>query len=769
MIPEIIPVKNYSGNGTTTKFDFDFYIENENQLVVYHTDKDGQQTELEFGKDYTINEVGQENGSYITFPIVGSSYDILQGESSYGVGDAEKISICLHLPISQETEYGTSDKLDQKSLEYSLDYLTRLIQILNRQMERSVKVPEGAGQTADDLIRVLEQAQIMASESANKAATSASQSEQYATNALTSANNAEESYNKTVAKETEFLQEAETKKNEITNLSNTQKSDITSLGANVKNNIQSLGIFMQDDRLFYYDANGVKHEFRNDFGGIAPMPIKHKEIKKVSNGYALTWTDPDDSVYKENLYCKWDNTLIIAKEGSYPASPFDGITVVKSTVRNAYQSNAYVFECDTTKDYKFRAFPCSTNRVYNLQDENKFGQWIYSFTRIMNETIPSEKIEYRGVNEHYECAYNDFDAGNKVKLRDWESSPFLLKDRLAPCAVSFAGELKYFLDVNDFTKKEDGTNSNNADSSTDLNFFMRVKLLYRRKRKNANGDTEVDISNEKVNDEYKPYGGFVKPDGALREYIYLPIYRGSLINGKVRSIAGQTVMSGQTAPNERAYCQANGVNHDMITEADGELIEDLFLLMFKTTDSQSALGQGKSNGGDNVGACVKTGTMDKKGLFGGSKSTAEDVKFLGMETRWGSQWERRLGEVYVNGVRKVKKCQGTSDGSTVEDFNFTGEGYNTLSELPTITGSSGGYISKEQTVDDIGTYPVVISGSSTTNECDGGWFNNSGTMVVLRGGSSSCGAFCGLFAFDLSAPASAASWYIGSSVSYKPL
>lgn len=144
MIPEIIPVKNYSGNDVTTKFDFDFYIENENQLVVYHTNKDGVQTLLELGKDYAINEVGQENGSFITFPITGSNYPILQGESSYGVGDAEKISLCLYLPISQETEYGTSDKLDQKSLEYSLDYLTRLIQILNRQMERSIKVPEGA-------------------------------------------------------------------------------------------------------------------------------------------------------------------------------------------------------------------------------------------------------------------------------------------------------------------------------------------------------------------------------------------------------------------------------------------------------------------------------------------------------------------------------------------------------------------------------------------------------------------------------------------------
>ena len=141
---------------------------------------------------------------------------------------------------------------------------------------------------------------------------------------------------------------------------------------------------------------------------------------------------------------------------------------------------------------------------------------------------------------------------------------------------------------------------------------------------------------------------------------------------------------------------------------------------------------------------------------------------MGMENRWASQWERVLGEVLVNGVRKVKLCQGTSDGSTVEDYNFTGEGYIALTELPTISGSSGGYISQEQTVDDIGTFPVVVSGSSSTNECDGMWFNNSGTMVAVRGGASYAGALCGVFCSALNDPASNAYWAFGSSVSYKP-
>ena len=177
-----------------------------------------------------------------------------------------------------------------------------------------------------------------------------------------------------------------------------------------------------------------------------------------------------------------------------------------------------------------------------------------------------------------------------------------------------------------------------------------------------------------------------------------------------------TPISSKTGTDERTYCQNVGTGHDMITHADRELIEDLTMLMFKTTDLQSALGKGKSNGGSDVGACLKSGTMDTRGLFYGSTSDAVGIKLFGMENRYASQWERVLGEVLVNGVRKVKLGQGTLDGSTVTDFNFTGEGYITLSELPTISGTSGGYISEERTVNDIGTFPVVVSGSSSTYE-----------------------------------------------------
>lgn len=742
------------GNGVTKEIAYDWKTFNKTDLIVQlESVSTSQFTTLELGADYDVN-----------IEAVGGNVILTTAPT-----DEYYINVGRKIPQYQSKGYSTSPGFQGSEIEKSFDQISCCLQDMNYNIETfKSEYTEETDQKIEDFETEINSKLTQVNEAVeqlNRLDEVLEECEDYATTA-------EEQSIIAQQQAVQAGNSATTAGNILTQIQEEHDealADITLSKENAKSEIQAAGIFMQNDRLFYTDSNGVTHEFRNDYGGIAPMAVKHKDIQKVENGFCLTWTDPDDSTYQENIYCTWQKTVIVRKEGSYPESPYDGTVIVESTTRNQYAKEGYTDICDNTKNYKYRAFPCSINKVYSYDDKNKFGQWIYSFTRIMNESVPSEKIVYRGTNEHYKPAYMDF-SSDTFKYEDWANAPFLLKDRLAPCVLGFNGEVEYFLNPNNYKQKEDGTVSDVTNTALDINCFMRIKLLYRRKKGNADGNTEVDISNEKVNDDYKPYGGFVKPDGTLREYIYLPIYRGSLVNGKCRSMSGNlTPMSGQTAQNERNYCQANGTGHDMITHADRELIEDLFNLMFKNTDSQSVLGQGKSNGGSDVGACLKSGTMDEKGLFYGSTSTAVGVKLFGMENRYASQWERVLGEVLVNGVRKVKLCQGTSDGSTVSDFNFTGEGYITLSELPTISGTSGGYISKEQTVDDIGTFPIVISGSSTTNECDGMWYNNSGTMVALRGGASDAGALCGVFCSSLNGPASAAHWYLGSSVSYKPL
>ena len=137
------PVNNYAGDSSVTQFDFDFLIEDSSELLVQHTNSSGEQTTLTLDVDYSIHEVGNKNGSYITFPIAGSSYSTLASN--------EVISLSLTLDIEQDKEYANSNKLNFSTLEWSFDYITRILQIMNRLLARAVKIQEGSNIDTDTL------------------------------------------------------------------------------------------------------------------------------------------------------------------------------------------------------------------------------------------------------------------------------------------------------------------------------------------------------------------------------------------------------------------------------------------------------------------------------------------------------------------------------------------------------------------------------------------------------------------------------------------
>ena len=161
MIYDILPVNNYQGNDSATTFDFDFYIEDSSQLKVYHFDSNSFKSLLVDGVDYSINEFKNSSGSYITFPLAGSEYGVLAAD--------EKLSLELSLPASQETQYNNSSLLNLEALEYSFDYLTRLVQILARKIELCVKVEECSENTPEELIENISSQSLSAINASNAA------------------------------------------------------------------------------------------------------------------------------------------------------------------------------------------------------------------------------------------------------------------------------------------------------------------------------------------------------------------------------------------------------------------------------------------------------------------------------------------------------------------------------------------------------------------------------------------------------------------------
>jgi hypothetical protein len=172
MIPAIDPINISPGDGSTTRFDFDFLINSTDELSVVKEDSLKNLIPLVCDTDYSVHKIGDKNGSYITFPITGSTHQKLQPN--------ENITRSLKLKYEQQSVFSengsSSGNLNMKILQDTVDYITRLIQILKIDVNRTLKLPIGTSMDSDTLINAIISAGITVaplSQAAQQAATEA--------------------------------------------------------------------------------------------------------------------------------------------------------------------------------------------------------------------------------------------------------------------------------------------------------------------------------------------------------------------------------------------------------------------------------------------------------------------------------------------------------------------------------------------------------------------------------------------------------------------
>ena len=399
---------------------------------------------------------------------------------------------------------------------------------------------------------------------------------------------------------------------------------------------------------------------------------------------------------------------------------------------------------------------------------------IYGFHIDGAESVPSAKITYLAdavgmTPAHMDYTNDVFDYGS------WENAFFMPR----PCMLKSDGTVDYYLDPDDYTKKLDGTASDVANEQYDGNAMMEWgkdgRKIWYKIVPDANDATSasVYIADYQADANFVDYP-FHNFQGVSGNHFYTPIYNGSLdANNKLRSISGKQVMASKTATQEVSYAEANNPANTPIWNievyADIVLITLLLWLMGKSTDSQTVFGRGVESGSQAACEAYRTGAGNTKGLFYGDDGSSTLVKVFGMENFWALQWRRYVGHLLIDGTQYVKMTYGQEDGSTGNGFNLTGTGYKSKGHTP--EGTSGQYMELQE-YDADGFYPKKANNtnaSASKHYCDYFYFNNSGTRVPVRGGTSYNGAPCGVSAVNLSGAASGADWGLGAAVSCKPL
>ena len=360
---------------------------------------------------------------------------------------------------------------------------------------------------------------------------------------------------------------------------------------------------------------------------------------------------------------------------------------------------------------------------------------------------PETRIHYIEMNADFAPMRCVATAAGGWNNGDWtEDNCWILKGN-KPFMVKYDGTIDYELDHSDYSKKKGGGASDISNTAYAGNAMATIPLVW-VKRYTQDGKQYHLFCDIQLDEDFHAYA-HTRADGSIEPYTFYPMFGGSLVSGKLRSIAGQTQLNSAAGATEISYAKANGELWNTGYYSIIQLRWELETLFTRSTNKQDACGYGNYQGGSGAGSLSKTGTLLTGGRFWGHGSTVNKVrKFLHCEQQMGA-WERINGWLYVGGKHYIKQH---------EPYNETGAGY--VNTGLSMSGTSGGYI-KETVLTDNGEIPTVIGGASDTYKCCGGWYNASQVDHALVDGYCGDGLLCG-GAVTVSNLVSSASWSISA-------
>ena len=477
--------------------------------------------------------------------------------------------------------------------------------------------------------------------------------------------------------------------------------------------------------------------------------------------------------FPEVEYAPIKDVIIRRSTAGYPTDENDGEYVTTITSMGGSYTEEYLDDSvDVGRTYYYSAFTRTDNGDVNRSLVNKAecfvpaGDYVFGYDLDVNDSNPATRVSYPiGVdNYYYSPAKMDFD-NETFDYGGWPSSAgekFMPK----PCMLNFDGTIYEYLNPNDYTKNVDGGTSAVYNTDLSVNAMMEWPKIW-TKRWEENGVYHFRCSDVQIDESYECWCNYDYLGNEV-DHFYTAIFLGKKIttNGvsALRSMAYSNSTNLKRTVNTSyngfvTNARAAGARWDMEPYVDRLLIQDLLIMIGKSTNLASVYGAGSS---------YETPTNEnnyhlKSGLFGVGYDYANStsVQIFGMEHFWGCLDRWITGIFYDASDIKVKYTRSTIDGSTASDYNNTGEGYLFVVRD---TAVNSGYIKTCKTTP-IGRIPYMITGggtgSSSTYECS--------FYSTPSGDDKSCPANVGVPPLSLHFNNNEASYWddLGATISYK--
>ncbi|HCI58954.1 MAG TPA: hypothetical protein DFH96_09235, partial [Bacteroidetes bacterium] len=274
-------------------------------------------------------------------------------------------------------------------------------------------------------------------------------------------------------------------------------------------------------------------------------------------------------------------------------------------------------------------------RFANQYDISSLSERIDDALTVSSNNIYGVKIDTTNSNPDTAVEYTD-DAAGFIPMRgnngdfDWGSWELPFKALgIRPCLFK-EGNVNYYLDPDDFTSKIDGTPAD-ITSGLDGDIMIEIPQLY-WKFSQSGTDRYIQVSRVQRD-------GFVclahMRGSSKVPAIYIGAYKGSVINGALRSLSGKSPANNQTHATFRGYAHLNGDGYEQFTFYQMTLLQILFTIFFKSLNGQTALGRGRVD----TTSRANTGARNADGMFWGSTDGTKQIKFCGIEDFWGNQYD----------------------------------------------------------------------------------------------------------------------------------
>lgn len=274
--------------------------------------------------------------------------------------------------------------------------------------------------------------------------------------------------------------------------------------------------------------------------------------------------------------------------------------------------------------------------------------------------------------------------------------------------------------------------------------------------KMTNDGTNIDcaFSEKKIDDTWLDYAGSV---GSNRVgHFRVGCFAGYVSSSNLYSRGSVKPTVNTSITDFIKYAKARGTGYDIMTWYQWAYLTALAVLLYKSTDLQTAMARGYL-GGSSIQTESSLIWSNAYGMAGtADTSSPTQMSFFWIQNLWGNVLTF-IGGAKTDSSRRLMTCTGYSS-VTDSDFDKTALTTSLSSELT-------GYITKVTGTTDTGFFPAEGSGSGTTYFADASYVDKSGFPYV--GGNYDYGNAAGPFYVYFGESATYLGSATGSRLSYR--